>query len=217
MAVPLDDEKLRTKMVTTQLVKRGISDKRVLEVMGEVPRHLFVSEKLHAQAYGDKPLGIGENQTISQPYMVALMTQLLKLKPDDMVLEIGTGSGYQTAVLASLCRKVISIERHRSLAETAHTCLKDRGIKNVYIQVGDGSLGSLEDAPFDAIMVTAGGPDMPETLKHQLKVGGRMVCPVGNRKTQELMVVTRKKDRFVTLRHSRCKFVPLVGKEGWNE
>ncbi len=217
MTPSFDDARLRTKMVKTQLSKRGICDKRVLEVMGVIPRHLFVPEAFRKHAYEDKPLGIGQGQTISQPFMVALMTQLLKLKAEDVVLEVGTGSGYQAAILASLCRKVISIERHKALADSTHACLKAQGFDTIDVRVGDGSLGVADEALFDAIVVTAGGPEISETLKHQLKVGARMVCPVGDREAQDLMVVTREKNCFVTQRHSRCRFVPLLGEEGWNE
>ena len=214
---PFNDERLRTAMVNTQLIKRGIQDKKVLQVMRTIPRHLFVPEASRNHAYEDKPLGIGHTQTISQPYMVGIMTQLLEISPDATILEVGTGSGYQAAVLASLCRKVISIERHQALAVQAQATLKSLGFTNVAIRVGDGSLGAPNDAPFDAIIVTASGPELPQTLQHQLKVGGRMVCPVGNRESQDLLIIERKISGYETRKHSQCRFVPLVGEEGWSE
>ena len=212
-----DYDRLRKKMVKSQLKHRGIRSKKVLQVMLDLPRHLYVPENFRKNAYEDKPLSIECDQTISQPYMVALMTEILQIKPEDTVLEIGTGSGYQAAVLASLCKKVISIERHQSLAHSAHATLKEQGFNNVFIRVGDGSLGAPDEAPFDAIIVTAGSPELPDSLKHQLKPGGRMVCPVGDKNKQDLIIVTRKDTQFKTKKHSRCRFVPLVGKEGWNE
>lgn len=207
----------RQQMVARQLKGRGIRDARVLHVMSDVPRHAFVPEELRDRAYEDCALGIGEGQTISQPYMVALMTELLELKPTDHVLEIGTGSGYQTSILAALARDVISIERQPALAECATGLLCDLGFDNVSIRVGDGSEGCPESAPFDAIIVTAGAPRLPEPLGEQLAPGGRLVCPVGPREMQELIRLVRTVEGLRQERSIRCTFVPLIGSEGWRE
>jgi protein-L-isoaspartate(D-aspartate) O-methyltransferase len=183
--------------------------------MGRVPRHLFVEEALRDSAYGDHALPIGEQQTISQPYMVALMTETLALKGSERVLEIGTGSGYQTAVLAELAAKVYSIERIDSLAAKARRLLASLGYRNVQIKVFDGTYGWKEEAPFDAILVTAGSPEIPMPLTEQLKEGGRMVIPVGERTTQVLKKVTKTSAGIEVTSLTGCVFVPLIGSHGW--
>ncbi len=212
-----DFETQRLGMVATQLRGRGITDERVLSAMARVPRQVFVDEEHRGMAYEDKPVPIECGQTISQPYMVALMTQLLELNADSRVLEIGTGSGYQAAILGCLAKSVISVERHEELAHCARRNLRSISIENVLVRVGDGTLGAPDMAPFDSIIVTAGGPDVPEALMDQLAVGGCLVCPVGNRKTQEIVVVSRDDAGFKKTKSIRCRFVPLIGEEGWNE
>lgn len=207
----------RHRMVENQLRARDITDERVLEAMGTVPRELFVPAHMRAEAYMDGPLPIGEGQTISQPYIVADMAQALALEPGDRVLEIGTGSGYGAAVLACLAREVVTIERHESLANRAREALAAAGIDNVTVITGDGTLGYPDGAPYDAIVATAGGPRVPESLKSQLAIGGRLVIPVGRSRTfQELVRVRRiTADEFEEDRLAPVRFVPLVGKEGW--
>jgi protein-L-isoaspartate(D-aspartate) O-methyltransferase len=207
----------RLAMVEGQLRRRGISDARVLEAMGKVPRHLFVPEDNQASAYEDRPLPIGEGQTISQPYMVAIMTQSLELKGGEKVLEIGTGSGYQAAILAGLARTVYTVERISALIQGARKVLHDLGYQNVFFRTGDGSKGWPEEAPFDGIIVTAGAPDIPQTLKSQLTEGGRLVIPTGPRYTQTLYKLTREGKKFVEENVTGCVFVPLVGDYGWKE
>lgn len=208
----------RRQMVETQLRARGIKDPRVLEAFATVPRHYFVPPAMQKAAYEDHPLQIGCGQTISQPFMVALMTELLHVQPEDRVLEVGTGSGYQTAILATLAREVISMERHASLTKAAQAALDQGGYDNVAIKVGDGTLGYPEAAPYDAILVTAGAPEVPEPLKRQLAVGGRLVCPIGSREMQQLVRVTRlEADRFTEEEGTKCIFVPLLGQAGWPE
>jgi len=204
-------------MVERQLRARGISDSRVLEAMEHVPRHVFMPERVRAHAYDDRAVSIGAGQTISQPYMVALMTELLTLRPNDRVLEIGTGSGYQTAVLAELVDHVVTVERHAVLAERARHILDELGYPNVTVFVGDGTQGYETGGPYDAILVTAGGPQIPSSLEAQLAVGGRMVCPVGPREVQDLVRVVRTPDGLRQERSIRCSFVPLIGDEGWVE
>ncbi len=205
----------REKMVEEQLGRRGISDERVLDAMRRVPRHRFVEESLQHRAYGDYPLPIGEEQTISQPYIVGLMTSLLELRGGEKVLDIGTGSGYQTAILAELSRRVCSIERLPRLAERARTLLESLGYANVWIRVGNGTLGWPDEAPFDRIIVTAGGPGVPPPLVQQLADGGRMVLPVGSADNQVLTIVENLGGEIRTSTHSECKFVKLVGKYAW--
>jgi protein-L-isoaspartate(D-aspartate) O-methyltransferase len=206
---------LRDRMVREQIAGRGITDAAVLDVLRQVPRHRFVSEALANEAYADHPLAIGEDQTISQPYMVALMTALLALRPTDRVLEIGTGSGYQTAVLAALAHSILSIERHPPLAASAAQRLQSLGYNNITIRCADGTRGAEDADPFDAILVTAGGPEVPPLLQQQLAEGGRLVCPIGDRTLQTLVRITRHGNRFETTRTIQCTFVPLVGEYGW--
>ena len=206
----------RERMVEEQLVRRGITDVRVLDAMRRVPRHLFVEEALRERAYGDHPLPIGEEQTISQPYIVGLMSELLDLKEDLKVLEVGTGSGYQTAVLAELVRRVCSIERLPRLAQRARTLLESLGYSNVWIRVSKGALGWSDEAPFDRIVVTAGGPAIPAPLFEQIAEGGRMVLPLGDQVNQTLTLVEKVGGRMVTTPHGDCKFVKLVGKYAWD-
>jgi protein-L-isoaspartate(D-aspartate) O-methyltransferase len=215
--VPRDYQKELLAMVEEQLRRRGISDPRVLKAMGKIPRHLFVLKNYRDSAYEDRPLPIGEGQTISQPYMVAIMTQSLELKGRERVLEIGTGSGYQTAILAELAQKVFTIERIPTLTERAQKVLGDSGYPNISFRSGDGSRGWPEEAPFDGIMVTAGSPDVPPTLKSQLAEGGRLVIPTGPRYTQTLYKLTREGAQFTEEDVTGCVFVPLVGDYGWKE
>ncbi|MBP9021109.1 MAG: protein-L-isoaspartate(D-aspartate) O-methyltransferase [Syntrophobacterales bacterium] len=213
-------QKQRMRMVDTQLRSRGIKDTRVLKAMEKIPRHLFVDEALQDQAYNDCPLPIAENQTISQPYMVALMTEALGLKGREKVLELGTGSGYQTAVLAELADRVFSVERIALLASRARKILDSLNYFNVAIRVGDGTYGWREEAPFDGIIVTAGAPEVPKTLVEQLAVGGRLIIPVGGRYSQNLMRITRMSedvDDIETENLGGCRFVDLIGEHGWKE
>ncbi len=208
-------ETSRARMVEEQLAHRGITDERVLASMRRVPRHLFVEEPLRDRAHGDHPLPIGEEQTISQPYIVGLMTQLLELRGQEKILEVGTGSGYQTAVLAELARRVCSIERLPRLAERARSLLEQLGYDNVWVRVGSGTLGWPDEAPFDRILVTAGGPSVPPPLFQQLAEGGRMVVPVGDVANQTLTVVEKIRGEMKTRPCGDCKFVKLVGKYAW--
>lgn len=208
----------RIRMVNSQVRLRGIRDERVLKAMETVPRHLFVDEGLRDQAYNDSPLPIGENQTISQPYIVALMTEALELTGRDKVLEIGTGSGYQTAILAELAERVLSIERIAFLATRARKIIESLKYFNVAIRVGDGTLGWKDEAPFDAILVAAGSPDIPKALIEQLAVGGRLVIPIGDRYSQQLVKVVRRSEDVRDLKKEdlgSCRFVNLIGEYGW--
>jgi protein-L-isoaspartate(D-aspartate) O-methyltransferase len=211
----IDFSKARLRMVEEQIVSMGIKDPGVIAAMKKVPRHLFVEEALQGQAYSDHPLPIGEKQTISQPYMVALMTEALQLKGRERVLEIGAGSGYQTAVLAELVEKVFSIERIRVLAIRARQLLYELGYFNVEIKIFDGTYGWAGEAPFDSIIVTAGAPDIPHPLIDQLAVGGRLVIPVGNNYAQDLMRVTKTEEGTKKENLGGCRFVKLIGKYGW--
>jgi protein-L-isoaspartate(D-aspartate) O-methyltransferase len=205
-------------MVAQQLERRGIRDQRVLEVMATTPREAFVPGVPVSVAYDDRALPIDAGQTISQPYMVARMTELLEVEPGDRILEIGTGSGYQAAVLARLGAKVTTIERHPDLAEAARERLAALGIAGVNVLVGDGSRGDPEGAPWDGIVVTAGAPSIPAELREQLAVGGRLVIPVGPRSQQELIVVERRGPTdWVEWSDGAVVFVPLVGEAGWSE
>jgi protein-L-isoaspartate(D-aspartate) O-methyltransferase len=202
-------------MVDEQILRRGVTDERVLAAMRHVPRHRFVEDALRERAYGDHPLPIGEGQTISQPYIVALMTSLLELRGAEKVLEIGTGSGYQTAVLAELARRVCSIERLPRLAERARGLLEALGYTNVWIRVGNGALGWPDESPFDRVIVTAGSPQVPPPLIQQLGEGGRLVAPVGDEESQRLTVVEKVGGQVHTRTMGECKFVRLVGKYAW--
>lgn len=208
-------EEQRAWMVRTQLENWGVRDRRVLEVMGSTPREKFVPASERSSAYYDGALPIGEEQTISQPYVVAHMTELLRLQGEEKVLEIGTGSGYQTAVLARLAAQVFTVERIASLSRQASQVLAELGINNVRFHVGDGSLGWPEHAPYDAILVTCAAPHLPDPLLAQLAGGGRLVMPVGPRGAQDLVRVVRKGETFVEERLSPVAFVPLIGEHGW--
>jgi protein-L-isoaspartate(D-aspartate) O-methyltransferase len=210
-------EKERTRMVEEQIIARGVKDERVLAAMRKVPRHEFLPEGIRGMAYQDSALPLGEAQTMSQPYMVALMTEQLELKGHERVLEIGTGSGYQAAVLSELCEKVYTVERIKKLADRARESLDRLGYRSVAIKVYDGTYGWKEMAPFDAIMVTAGAPDVPAPLVEQLKEGGRMVIPVGERFGQMLLKIIKTPAGPVTERSIPCMFVPLIGNHGWKE
>ncbi|MBW1997809.1 MAG: protein-L-isoaspartate(D-aspartate) O-methyltransferase [Deltaproteobacteria bacterium] len=207
----------RERMVKNQLIPRGIRDKRVLEAMRKVPRHLFVEEALRGEAYNDHPLPIGYKQTISQPYIVALMTEALELKGTEKTLEIGTGSGYQTAILAELSEEVYSVERIGPLMESAKKLLSKLGYTNIFFKAYDGTLGWKEFTPYDAIIVTAGAPRIPEPLLEQMADGGRMVIPIGDRYSQELVKVVKQKDEYKQESLGGCRFVDLIGVHGWKE
>ncbi|HHN65225.1 MAG TPA: protein-L-isoaspartate(D-aspartate) O-methyltransferase [Nitrospirae bacterium] len=213
----MDFSELRKEMVRTQLLPRGIRDRRVIEAMLKVPRHLFVSESLRYRAYEDCALPIGEGQTISQPYMVAVMTELLELKGNERVLEIGTGSGYQAAILAELAKEVYTIERIETIAERAERILRELGYQNVYVFSGDGTRGLPEYAPFDRILITAGTPEIPDVLKEQLNDGGIIVAPVGSRYSQQLVKMIKRHNAYKMEFHTPCVFVPLIGEYGWKE
>jgi protein-L-isoaspartate(D-aspartate) O-methyltransferase len=206
----------RRRMVEGQLKARGIKDRRVLDAMLKTPRHIFVEEAMAAQAYNDKPLPIGEKQTISQPYMVALMTELLQLTGKEKVLEIGTGSGYQAAILALLSAKVYTMERIRPLALKARKALDSLGLLNINMKISDGTMGWKEEAPFDAILVTAGAPEIPFELTDELAVGGRLVIPVGDQFEQTLVRIIKREDGTLEQEQiTGCRFVKLIGKHGW--
>jgi protein-L-isoaspartate(D-aspartate) O-methyltransferase len=210
-----DNTRLRHNMVTQQLIKRGIKDPRVLQAMRDTPRHRFVPARHHAMAYEDMPLAIGHEQTISQPLMVAMMTAALQLSGHERVLEIGTGSGYQAAILSRLAVVVFSIERIPELAAQARATLAMAGIMNVHVFVGDGSLGLPEHGPYDAVVVTAASPKVPPALVHQLKPGGRLIIPVGDRYEQTLIRLTATNNGPQVERLGGCRFVPLIGQQGW--
>lgn len=203
-------------MIDVQIRKRGVSSVRVLEAMASVLRHEFVPAQFRDDAYADKPLPIGEGQTISQPYMVAAMTEALELTGCERVLEIGTGSGYQAAVLSLLVSQVITVENHTSLALTAQERLTNLGYANVHVHNGDGSAGLLDAAPFDAILVTAGAPEIPGIFATQLREGGRLVIPVGDRDNQELVQARLENGELKSRALFSCKFVPLLGRYGWD-
>ena len=217
MTTERDERSARERMVKTQLVPRGIRDEGVLRAMGEVPRHRFVSEDLRGEAYDDHPMPIGHGQTISQPYIVALMTQALGLTGRERTLEIGTGSGYQTAVLAELSRELFTVERIPALLHSAEGVLGELGYGNIRFKAFDGTLGWDEHKPFDAVMVTAGAPGIPRPLRDQLTDGGRLVIPVGNRHSQELVRITRIGGRFEEAYLGGCRFVDLIGVHGWKD
>jgi len=212
---PIKFERQRNEMVKRQIETRGVSDTLVLGAMRKVPRHLFVSEALMDQAYGDYPLPIGDQQTISQPYIVAEMTQALELKPDDRVLEIGTGSGYQAAVLAEIVFRVYTIERLHSLFIKTRRLFDELRYHNIVTRYSDGTSGWSAESPFDAIIVTAGAPRIPESLVDQLAMGGRMVLPVGDRHSQDLIKIEKDADGLHQTNLGGCRFVKLVGEQGW--
>ena len=205
----------RRKMVEEQLVERGVKNLSVLEAMSRVPRHLFAQDSLQHRAYGDTPLPIGENQTISQPYIVGAMTEALALKGEERALEIGTGSGYQTAIIAELCRQVFTIERLNNLSRKAQNILESLNYMNIVFKMFDGTYGWPDQAPFDAILITASAPEIPDSLVKQLGDGGRLVAPIGGADKQKLVVLTKKGDRVSRRDLGHCKFVPLIGKYGW--
>ncbi len=207
---------VRERMVQEQLRPRGIADERVLQAMAEVPRHLFVEDALRAQAYGDHPLPIGGDQTISQPLVVAAMTQALQLTGSEQVLEIGTGSGYQAAVLSRLCKKVYTVERINSLLAGARKIFDSLRYYNILARLDDGTMGWQEYAPYDAIIVTAGGPEIPQPLVDQLADNGRMVIPVGERDVQELHFVKKVDGEVQVEKMESVRFVSLIGEHGWN-
>jgi protein-L-isoaspartate(D-aspartate) O-methyltransferase len=213
----IDYSHRRNMMVENHIAARGIHSQLVLDAMRAVPREDFLPQDLREFAYQDAPLPIAEGQTISQPYIVALMTEALALKGGETVLEIGTGSGYAAAVLAQIAAEVYTVERIRQLADTAATVLSDLGYTNVHVRHGDGTRGWEDHAPYDAIVVTAGGPEVPESLRSQLKIGGRLVIPVGtDRRLQELVRVTRvSESEYKTNNIAAVRFVPLVGEQGW--
>jgi len=211
-------EDLRHKMVKDQLLGRDIRDKKILDVFGKVPRHRFIDPAMYDEAYGDFPVSIGKGQTISQPYMVAFMVQLLNITEGDKVLEIGTGSGYETAILAELAGEVFSVERIGILADKARHSLQDFGYKNIRIKVDDGTLGWQEFAPFNKIVVTASSLSIPSPLLDQLSKGGKMVMPVGSRFTQRLILLEKSEQGRVSEKYlCGCVFVPLIGRYGWED
>jgi len=207
----------RQEMVERQLVRRGIVDPRVLKAMGDVPRELFIAENLAPHAYDDTPLPLANGQTISQPYVVALMAEAARIGPGDRVLDVGTGSGYAAAVLAQLASKVFGIERYAKLVDTARQNLARAGVANVDVFEGDGSLGLPQHAPFDAILVAAGAPAPPRPLQAQLAEGGRLVVPVRADGYQDLLVLTREGDKFSEKNLGPVQFVPLVGEQGFRD
>jgi protein-L-isoaspartate(D-aspartate) O-methyltransferase len=208
-------DKARELMVERQIVGSGVKDKRVIEAMRKVPRHMFVNDEYKDSSYGDYPLPIGEDQTISQPYMVASMTECLALKGDEKVLEIGAGSGYQAAILAELAKEVFTVERIEKLALKAKKVLQELGYQNIKVKIGDGTMGWEEFSPYDGVIVTAGAPDVPEPLFQQLKESGRLVIPIGDKLVQTLTIVRKVKGKPEETRLFGCMFVPLVGKYGW--
>lgn len=207
----------RTEMLETQIRKRGIRDPRVLHAMATAPRHEFVPEPFKHLAYTDEPLAIGEGQTISQPYIVAAMTEALRLQGTEKALDVGTGCGYQAAILSVLCKEVFSIEYRPPLARAAADRLQRLAFTNVHVHCGDGSLGLKEFAPYDAILVAAAAPKIPEPLREQLSDGGRLIMPVGAEDHQHLFLVTRRGNEYTTERREGCRFVPLLGRHGWQD
>jgi len=208
---------LRDLMVKTQLIPRGIKDERVLAAMKKVPRHLFVDESMQHRAYDDSALSIGEGQTISQPYMVAVMSEFLELKGTEKVLEIGTGSGYQAAVLAGLAKEVYTVERIAVLAERAEERYHTLGYANIHVKIANGTLGWPEASPFDRIIITAGTPKVPEPLLQQLADQGILIAPVGDRFSQQIIKVKKTGDKVVEEYLTPCIFVPLIGEYGWKK
>ncbi len=208
-----DYQAARAKLI--EHLGHEIKDKRVLEAIARIPREKFVPADFRRQAYEDKPLPIGEEQTISQPYIIAMMTEALELTGKEKVLELGTGSGYQTAILAELAKKVVSVERVPNLAESARKLLDSLGYKNVEFHLAGETLGWPSGAPYEAIIVTAGAPSVPEDLLNQLAIGGRMVIPVGSRYMQELCKITRRQEGNIVRNMGGCRFVSLIGKDAW--
>lgn len=206
----------RERMVEKQFRRRGITDDRVIQAFLTVERHLFVEESLWDRAYDDSPLPIGKNQTISQPYIVALMTQALELRGDEKVLEIGTGSGYQAMILSLLAAQVFSVERHAELAQKARAVFESKSIHNIAIRIGDGTIGWKEFTPYQGIIVTAAAPKLPKSLFDQVSDGGKLVIPTGGEQTQTLYVYTKKGEEYEQKALCACSFVPLIGIEGWN-
>ena len=212
----MDYETLRKRMVEEQLVPRGIKNQRILAAFFRIERHQFIPQDLRSSAYADFPVPIGNGQTISQPYIVALMTECLNVTDQDKVLEIGTGSGYQTAILAELAKEVYSIERFTTLAGRTETLLHELGYQNIKVKVGDGTLGWPQAAPFDKIIITAASPKIPLPLTEQLKENGKLILPLGENVSQVLTLIEKKKGKLESLNICGCVFVPLVGKYGWS-
>jgi protein-L-isoaspartate(D-aspartate) O-methyltransferase len=206
----------RIEMVERQIAARGVRDPRVLDAMRRIPRHVFVPDEYVNAAYEDRPLPIGEGQTISQPYIVAVMTELLQPHPQDIMLEVGTGSGYQAALLSQLVARVVSVERLSAIAEQARKNLMNLGILNVEVIVSDGTLGWPEKAPYDGILITASTPDIPPPLIDQLAEGGRLVAPVGGQGYQELIKLVKRQEKVEKTYHGGVVFVPLIGRYGWH-
>jgi protein-L-isoaspartate(D-aspartate) O-methyltransferase len=203
-------------MIEEDLMHRGIRDSRLLKAFEQVPRENFVSDHLKRFAYDDSPLTIGEGQTISQPYIVALMLQIAGIKHCDKVLEIGTGSGYQTALMAELAAEVYTVERIESLSKKAIKVLDESGYKNIFYSMGDGTLGWTEsEIKFDKIIVSAGSPEIPKSLMYQLADGGKLVVPTGDKSTQQLLLIRKEGEKYFQSAHGGCMFVPLIGEEGW--
>lgn len=213
----MEQKEQRELMVNTQLIPRGIRDIGVLDAMRRIPRHLFVDDSLQHNAYSDMALPIGDGQTISQPYMVAVMTELLDLRRDNKVLEIGTGSGYQTVILSELSREVYTIERIASLLDNARQRFYSLKYTNIHTRTGDGTLGWPEEAPFDRIIITAASPGLPNPLMEQLSIDGILLVPVGTRYSQQLLKIRKTKDRIHEEYHTPCVFVPLIGEYGWKK
>jgi len=213
----IDFKSLQEEMVTEQIMRRGVVTPRVIEAFRKVPRHLFVPEQFWSQSYNDHPLPIGEGQTISQPYIVALMTDFLSLSGEEKVLEIGTGSGYQAAILAELGKEVYTVERHRLLAERAERLLKELNYQNVKVLVGDGTKGWEEFSPYQRIMVTASAPDVPQPLFNQLDEMGKLVIPIGGRWSQDLTLIEKRKGKMIRKSICGCVFVPLIGEYGYGD
>lgn len=213
----IDFKSLQEEMVTQQIMRRGVVTPRVIEAFKKVPRHLFVPEQFQSHSYNDHPLPIGEGQTISQPYIVALMTDLLDLSGEDKVLEIGTGSGYQAAILAELGKEVYTIERHKLLAERAEKIFKELNYQNVKVLVGDGTKGWKEFSPYQKIIVTASAPDVPQPLFIQLDEMGKLVIPIGGRWSQDLVLIEKRKGKMIRKSVCGCVFVPLIGEYGYRD
>ena len=213
----IDFKSLQEEMVTQQIMRRGVVTPRVIEAFRKVLRHLFVPEQFQSHSYNDHPLPIGEGQTISQPYIVALMTDLLDLSGEDKVLEIGTGSGYQAAILAELGKEVYTVERHKLLAERAEKILKELNYQNVKVLVGDGTKGWKEFSPYQKIIVTASAPDVPQPLFIQLDEMGKLVIPIGGRWSQDLVLIEKRKGKMIRKSICGCVFVPLIGEYGYGD